>query len=119
MRGLFNFTGTKSQISNLDSSSFEEALNNSENPELVDVRTPEENSELRIPNSRLMNLMSPSFMDEISSLDKNADIFLYCRSGNRSLYAAKEMARMGYENVYNLRDGIIGWYGRTESDYNN
>ena len=41
--------------------------------------------------------------------DKEATIVVYCRSGSMSADAAKELVEMGYENVYNLEDGIVEW----------
>ncbi|MFA6940014.1 MAG: rhodanese-like domain-containing protein, partial [Clostridiaceae bacterium] len=40
--------------------------------------------------------------------DTNAVIFVYCRSGNRSVTAADILVNLGYKKVYNL-GGIINW----------
>ena len=40
--------------------------------------------------------------------DKEATIFVYCRSGNRSATAANILIEQGYKNVYNL-GGISNW----------
>ncbi len=42
--------------------------------------------------------------------DKNAEIVLYCRSGNKSDIAAAELAQAGYTNVKNLLGGFVHWY---------
>lgn len=109
---IFN---TKSQVANLDSDSFQKQLAENEDSVLIDVRTVSENMQSRIPNSLLIDLMNPRFKQELEKLDKNKSYYLYCRSGNRSYYAAKEMMKMGFGRVYNLATGIIGWYGPTES----
>ncbi len=41
-------------------------------------------------------------------MNKEATIFVYCRSGSRSSLAAKTLVEQGYKNVYNL-GGIINW----------
>jgi phage shock protein E len=81
---------------------------------LLDVRTQEEYIEKHIPNSLLIPV------DEIEKkafsklADKNAIIFVYCRSGRRSVTASEALIKMGYTKVYNL-GGIIDWPYETES----
>jgi len=41
-------------------------------------------------------------------VDKNAKILIYCRSGNRSATAAKDLIKLGYTNVYDF-GGINDW----------
>jgi rhodanese-related sulfurtransferase len=75
---------------------------------LLDVRTPEEYREKRIPGSVL--LPDYEVKDKISELapDKSTRIIVYCRSGRRSASAVKTLMDLGYENVYDL-GGINNW----------
>ena len=82
---------------------------------LIDVRTPEEYGEGKIPGSKNINVMDATFMDEISSLDKEGDYLLYCRSGGRSGQAVQMMNSLGFNKVANLAGGILGWDGQVES----
>lgn len=82
---------------------------------LLDVRTPEEFRVLRIPGSVL--IPDYEIKDKIASAvpDKDTTIIVYCRSGNRSRTAAKELIDMGYTKVFDL-GGIIDWPYDTEGD---
>eukprot|EP00762_Andalucia_godoyi_P005253 ANDGO_06731.mRNA.1 Cysteine desulfurase len=56
-----------------------------------------------VPISRFVN-----FMSEVLSHkpDTNTKFILFCRSGNRSLQAAKSLRRIGFPNVYSLEGGV-------------
>lgn len=75
---------------------------------LIDVRTPEEVSEGKIENATNINLYDPDFENKISKLDKSKTVLVYCRSGHRSMEAAKIMTKKGYK-VINLNGGITNW----------
>ena len=81
---------------------------------LLDVRTPEEFAEIRIPGA--INVPNEEIgTDEIPELpDKEQLILVYCRSGNRSKQASEKLANLGYSNVYEF-GGIIAWPGETVS----
>jgi len=81
---------------------------------LLDVRTPMENQMVRILDSVLIDINSPTFSKEIEKLDKSKSYYVYCRSGNRSFHAGNYMLKNGFEKVYNLEPGIIGWHGKKE-----
>jgi rhodanese-related sulfurtransferase len=101
-------------VENLDSKTFEQKFTEDKNAVLLDVRTPIENQMVRIPNSILIDINSPMFMQEIEKLDKSKSYYVYCRSGNRSFHAGNFMLQAGFEKVYNLEPGIIGWHGEKE-----
>ncbi len=54
-------------------------------------------------NSKFM----PAFMQEVK---KDEPVILICRTGNRTSIAAKFLAeRLGYQKIYNVKDGITRW----------
>ncbi|MFT9497131.1 rhodanese-like domain-containing protein [Anaerosolibacter sp.] len=78
---------------------------------LLDVRTTEEYKEKHISQSVLIPLDELQGKIEKSIPNKDQEIIIYCRSGNRSKTASTMLLKMGYENVYDL-GGIIDWpYG--------
>jgi len=101
-------------VENLGAKEFEEKLISSKDPVLIDVRTELENRTIRIPNSILIDISDPLFIQKVDNLERKKHYFLYCRSGNRSFVAGNQMLKMGFETVYNLQPGIIGWKGETE-----
>ena len=81
---------------------------------LLDVRTQEEYLENHIPRGTLIPL-SVLARDASKKLpDKQATIFVYCRSGNRSRSAVKMLLKQGYTNIFDL-GGIIRWPYKTVS----
>lgn len=80
---------------------------------LVDVRTPEEYADVHIPGSILIPLDTIKREANKKLTDKEATIYVYCRSGNRSDSAAKILAELGYTKVYNI-GGITSWPYETE-----
>ena len=41
--------------------------------------------------------------------DKTQPVILYCAAANRSAFAAKTLAELGYENVHSLAGGFTDW----------
>lgn len=79
-------------------------------PYFIDVRSYSEWESARIS---IAEYICPH--DEISSaidqIPKDKDILVHCRSGMRSQIAIMQLIKAGFDgqNLYNLRDGIIGW----------
>jgi phage shock protein E len=76
---------------------------------ILDVRTPEEFNAGHIANAININVADSKFSSEVSKLDKNATVAVYCRSANRSAVATKEMAELGFTDMYDMQGGIIDW----------
>jgi len=69
--------------------------------QLIDVRTPEEyqashaDQAINIPIDDIL-------AGDLSKIDKNKPIYLYCRSGNRAGQVKEFLESKGYENITNL-----------------
>ncbi|HEY6839464.1 MAG TPA: rhodanese-like domain-containing protein [Geobacteraceae bacterium] len=75
---------------------------------LLDVRTPEEYRQAHLKGATLIPLAD---LDRrVGELPKNRTLLVYCAVGSRSRIAASSLARRGYKEVYNMSDGIVGWY---------
>lgn len=77
--------------------------------QLVDVRTPDECATGMIENATAMNINGSAFEAELSTLDPNVPVLVYCRSGGRSGRAMDIMKEKGFVEVYNLDGGITAW----------
>lgn len=75
---------------------------------ILDVRTKEEFDAGHIAGAILVP--NETIIDKQPELlpDLDAEILVYCRSGNRSAQAAKKLIAMGYTNVVDF-GGIIDW----------
>ena len=96
-------------INNLDPEAFKKALEKSPENYLIDVRTAREIRSGKLKDAIEINFMSTEFTKQIATLSRAESYFMYCRSGNRSKKACKEMQRMGFENLYNLEGGLLAW----------
>ncbi len=110
---VFLTTGCHSQTSKnvhtVDTNAFAEKLKNTKNPQLVDVRTPEEYSTGHIDNAKNINWNGNDFVANAEKLDKSKPVFVYCKVGGRSAQAADKLAGMGFTEIYNLDGGIMKW----------
>ena len=73
---------------------------------LIDVRSSREFEEGHLNGA--INVPVYNIEDKINDLvkDKQSTIILYCSTGSRSAKAKNILDKKGYENVYNLKDGI-------------
>jgi rhodanese-related sulfurtransferase len=115
----------------IDSLPVEEAwtrLSQDQGSVLVDVRTSAEWSFVGLPDLASIakrpvlvewvqfpsNQPNPAFVDQLSDAlkkigaNKDTELFFLCRSGGRSLSAARAMAAAGYTRCRNVADGFEG-----------
>jgi adenylyltransferase/sulfurtransferase len=82
-------------------------LDHNEEPFILDVREPIESEICGIPGSKLIPLNQ--LPTRIHELDRSWDIVAFCRSGIRSAKVVKFLREAGFENVKNLKGGILAW----------
>lgn len=75
---------------------------------ILDVRTPGERLQGYIDGSTLIPI--DAMERRINELPKNRPVLVYCAVGSRSRVVAQALARQGFPEVYNMKDGIYGWY---------
>lgn len=77
--------------------------------QLVDVRTLEEFNEGHLKNAQNICVTDDDFKQNISKLDKDKPVYLYCRSGKRSASAAKILKDLGFKEIYDMEGGYLNW----------
>ena len=100
------------KVNNLRANDFEQLLKNTENPQLIDIRTPREYQMGHIAGAININYYDPSFKENImkAGLNKNKPVFIYCRSGNRSSRSLAIFKSLGFKKINHLVYGINDWY---------
>jgi len=76
---------------------------------VLDVRTPPEFAQARLPGAVNIDYHGPSLRSELEALDRDAPVLLYCRSGQRSGSLHPLLAELGFRDVVDVRGGIIAW----------
>ncbi|HEY7933078.1 MAG TPA: molybdopterin-synthase adenylyltransferase MoeB [Solirubrobacteraceae bacterium] len=82
-------------------------------PVLIDVREVEEFAAGHIPGAKHVPKSYLETRIEMAVPDRDAQVVLYCQSGNRSAWAARTLIEdLGYTNVVSMTGGITLWKDR-------
>ncbi len=76
---------------------------------VLDVRTHDEFAEGHIEGAINLDVNSPTFREDLSGLERERVYLVHCRSGARSSKALTVMEELGFEDVFHMEGGIIGW----------
>ena len=96
---------TKSEISELDAA----AAQNLEGAAWIDVREIDEWQEGHLPGATHVPRGYLESRIEGVVADRSQPVVLYCAAGNRSAFAAKTLAELGYTDVHSLVGGFTDW----------
>jgi adenylyltransferase/sulfurtransferase len=101
-------------IQEIDPLELKERLDRGDDMILVDVREPFERAMADLPDHGQRLIPVKQIPSLGPSLDPEAEIVVYCRSGPRSAWATEYLVNMGYRRVLNLRGGIMGWRAQVD-----
>ncbi len=76
---------------------------------IVDVRKAEEVAKVSFDVPNYINIPLEEFEERFKELPNEKEIVMVCLSGERSLKTTYFLMNAGYQNVFNMRDGIIKW----------
>lgn len=80
---------------------------------VLDVREAAEYAFDHIPNA--ISIPLGELEVRLNELNKKDEIYVVCRTGSRSDFAAQKLADNGFSNVMNVVPGMSRWSGKTES----
>jgi rhodanese-related sulfurtransferase len=112
---IFGITGQdEKKFGTITSEELENILENKDHAgsfRVIDVRNPDEYGQGHIAGAILLSITDPAFKNKIEELDPDLTYYVYCRSGGRSQKACSYMIQVGFEKVFNLKNGILDWSG--------
>lgn len=99
------FAATQRNISSVEA---KQLLQKNRNIFLLDCRTLDEFRQARLGGAVLIPINE--IERRLNEVPKNRPVLVYCAVGSRSNLVAGFLANRGYGEVYNMTDGIVGWY---------
>lgn len=109
MSTLFILASVGLRAQTLAPQNFESKMRETKVYQLLDVRTEGEFSQGHLKDAVSMDYYRNDFKDQLSKLDKNKPVFVYCAVGGRSNAASGIMKSMGFKQVFDLQGGIRAW----------
>ena len=110
--GIFLVTSMNAQqdpdFKVIDVKKYEQAVKQKD-VQLVDVRTTKEFKEGHIKGAKNIDFYADDFLKQFESFDKDEPLYLYCRTGNRSAKASKQLSEAGFKNIIDLEGGYKAW----------
>ncbi|TAG10425.1 MAG: rhodanese-like domain-containing protein [Sphingobacteriia bacterium] len=87
-------------------------LDSGEKINLLDVREPHEHADFNIGGLLLpLGNIQTMQLDNIEDF-KEEELYVYCRSGNRSGQACLILSTAGFQNTINITGGMLAWQER-------
>jgi rhodanese-related sulfurtransferase len=96
-------------IKEIEASELASRLAGGNDLQIIDVREMREISAGTIPGATAMPMASIPM--RLNELERNKDLVFICRSGARSAQVCMFLQQQGFDNVINLRHGMMGWAG--------
>ena len=106
---VFLFFLTQNKYDILPNIAYKNIIDSDNKIILIDVRSRQELDEIMINGVLNYDFNSDEFEKSILSLDKEKTYYMICRSGRRSGITTELMLENGFENVLNIKGGMIKW----------
>lgn len=83
--------------------------------QLIDVREEFEYEQSNLGGTHIPLAEIISGKDQVS---RDRQVIIHCRSGKRSAQAIQILEREGFDNLYNLKGGILAWKASIDPSLN-
>jgi molybdopterin/thiamine biosynthesis adenylyltransferase len=103
------FAEVRAAVKTISLEDLKERLEGDAPPVLVDVREKDEFRAGYIPGAIHLPRGHLEMQAESKLPDKNAEIVVYCAGGIRSVFAARSLTDLGYQNVVSANPGFVRW----------
>jgi len=100
---------TEVQMQRLTVEDLKARLDRGERPALLDVREPFEWNIINLGAYGARMIPLKELAGRENELHREAELIVYCRSGQRSAAAAQHLISQGFRNVVNLEGGVLAW----------
>ncbi len=94
-------------------SELKEMMDSGKDFQLIDVREPNEYDFANI-GGELIPLAT--VLDNAGKISRDKMVVIHCRSGARSGNAVRLLEQHGFDNLHNLRGGILAWSAEIDPD---
>ncbi|MGC5324197.1 rhodanese-like domain-containing protein [Brevibacillus sp. SYSU BS000544] len=105
------FFQTSSTIQQVTTTQLQEKLQQQLNSSAVFIDVREENEYTEGHIEGIANVPLSSLPNRLAEIPKDKEVVIICRSGNRSMQAAKLLQEQGYTNIVNVSGGMLDWKG--------
>lgn len=105
--GMIGENLKKGEVKFIGIDQLKDKIKNNEEISILDVRTQREYDKAHIEGAVLIPI--DDLRDNLSKLDKNSDIVIYCRTGYRAYVAYKILENTGFKNIQLLNGSYLSW----------
>ena len=110
--GLFLIVGiqafSQNKVKKISATDFYLMINQSDDCIILDASPVKYYNRSRIEGAKSI-AKSEMIKLALKNVDKESPIMVYCKYGDRSKVAAPKITKMGFKNVYELKDGLYMW----------
>lgn len=76
---------------------------------VLDVRTPAEYAAGHLQAAVNIDFRADDFATKLGELDRDKKYLVHCRSGGRSTSALATFEKLGFQHIWHLDGGMLGW----------